>query len=491
MRARQPSIADSLIAAGTLLDARYRIDAPVRRMATASIHVATHRNGSTAWLKLPITKAHGALLDREASVANTIGSPLLVRDDGTTPDGVPYLVLDPPEGESLASLRARARAGARLSLARVMTAGDALARVVASLHALGYVTGGLHEEDVLVFANGEIALLDLHALEPISGAGVAADVQHVVRVLSALLADVAEPGGAGRAAIEAALATTHVDVAALQLAWRVASPEPIATPTRIRPGSFADIPSSAGFDDLPAAHRAPAPHSTPLAMTAGRELETDPEGSMIGYLRSAVASVAPPSGARERVVLDDPLSNVRELPRLLRSARHPTHEPAARSRYGRLVGASLAALAGVLMVAAGVFALSPRAGAEQAPATTVALEAKTAAAAAASPPVALPPAVEPRAASVDPPAPAALAAPAVEDDLQLTTLLRSEAAPPGRDVLIDGAVVGKTPLSVAVPCGQHALQMVAGAPKQRVELPCGGESVVRYDAKGHWSLRSR
>ncbi len=58
-------------------------------------------------------------------------------------------------------------------------------------------------------------------------------------------------------------------------------------------------------------------------------------------------------------------------------------------------------------------------------------------------------------------------------------------------LMVAAVMVGTTPLNVAVPCGAHALQMVAGATKQAVELPCGGESVVRYDAKGHWMLRSK
>src|SRR4051794_2723423 len=105
---------------GALLDGRYRLDALVHRSATATIHVATHRNGSTAWLKLPVSpevaRAHAELLALEASIANTIGSPLVVRDDGTTRDGIPYLVIDPPDAETLATLRARAKKGTRLPL---------------------------------------------------------------------------------------------------------------------------------------------------------------------------------------------------------------------------------------------------------------------------------------------------------------------------------------------------------------------------------------
>jgi len=65
----------------------------------------------------------------------------------------------------------------------------------------------------------------------------------------------------------------------------------------------------------------------------------------------------------------------------------------------------------------------------------------------------------------------------------------TDGAPVGRDVFLDGTSVGKTPLHVSVPCGQHSLQMVAGAPKVAVELPCGGARMIRYDKAGHWALK--
>ena len=68
---------------------QYRLERRVHRAPNATIHLATHRNGSTAWLKLPFAKKDSEAIAREASIANTIGSPLLVRDDGTTRDGLP------------------------------------------------------------------------------------------------------------------------------------------------------------------------------------------------------------------------------------------------------------------------------------------------------------------------------------------------------------------------------------------------------------------
>jgi hypothetical protein len=485
MREGQPStadsLADSLMRARALLDGRYRLDALVRRSTTTTIHVATHRNGSTAWLKLPVSAAHAAVLELEARIANSIGSPLIVRDDGTTPDGVPYLVLDPPEADSVAVLRARGKAGTRRTLARVMTAGDALARVVASIHAMGYVTAGLADDDVLVFANGDVALLDLHAMALATAPGIAADVKHVRRVLSALVSDVADPasthaGAPARTLIDGALAAGYPDVLALQAAWRAAALEPIAPPSRVRSGSLADIPSA---PHLPA-------HETPQSMSLDDDRQRASDGSVINFLRSGVPSVRPAAvGPRERPVMYDPLSKAPEMPRLVQAtsqvAASNARSPMSRALVGTLIGTSLmAVLAGMaFMMSASSGPPSPRRGA-----AASALEAPVdGPVAKASPPVAT-------VVAALAPAPSAASTGDSDDELQLTAMLRTEGAPPDRDVFVDGKAVGKTPLSVAVPCGSHTLQMVAGAPKQPVELPCGGSRVVRYDAKGRWSLRA-
>ena len=432
MNERGPSIAESLIAAGALLDERYRLDTLVRRSTTATIHVATHRNGSTVWLKLPVSTANAARMALEGRIANALGAPLVVRDDGKTPNGVPYLVIDPPDAESVATLRGRGRAGTKLPLARIMTTGDALARVVATVHAMGQVTAGLDDEDVLVFTSGDVALLDLHALTPATPARLAADVKHVARVLSALLTDAAETTASTTEAIAGVLAAPYPDVASLQAAWRAAAPEPIFPPARLRSGSLTDIPVSGQLSAL----------ETPLSVTV------------------------------------EPLS---EPPQMVQ----PPLTRAARGR-GQLV--AVVAVPLLALVTGAAFLAAPPDGAPErskSPATA-ALQAKLALPEApAAPPVLITAQTTPAA---SPPAAIAAASPPAAE-LDMSTHLRSENAPAGREVLIDGKPVGKTPLDVSVPCGRHALQMVAGAPKQSVHLPCSGQRVVRYDAKGHWSLK--
>jgi eukaryotic-like serine/threonine-protein kinase len=508
MRARQPSIAESLMDARTLLDGRYRLDVLVRRSATTTIHVATHRNGSTAWLKLPLSPAHAELIALEARIANAIGSPLVVRDDGTTPEGMPYLVLDPPEAESLAALRASGRTGARLPVARVMTAGDALVRVVMSVHAMGFVTAGLEDEDILVFPSGDVALLDLHALVPAHPAGVAADMTRLRGALAGLVADVldASPTAPIRAALDRALAAAHPDLAALQAAWRAASPEPVGLPARARSGSLADIPSVPPF----------AAQDTPLSVSVHDEpaRERDTEGSMIGYLRSGgVPSVPPEAQApQDRAVMYDPLSKMAEVPRLVQAASR-TPEPEPRSGSALLVGILVAVPLLALLAGASWWRLSTSgvtrgeaseiAATATAPPTSIALPTSLPTSTAPPTSTSLPTSTSTSPpTSTDPspkasPPPAVLASAAASgapvappaDEIELTSLLRSESAPPDRDVFIDGKSVGKTPLRASVPCGRHDLQTVAGGAKHAVELPCGGERVIVYDAKGHWTLQ--
>jgi hypothetical protein len=374
-----------------------------------------------------------------------------------------------------------------MPLGYVMTIGDALARVAASLHALGYGLGGLEDEDVLVFANGDIALLDLHALSPATPQGIAADVRSLLRVLSALVADVADTNipRATRASIEGALAASYPDVSALSAAWRAAAPEPIALPARMRMGSLADV-----SETLPAV---PASWPTDAVARGAAPPAKDPDGSVIGFLRSAEKLSNAPApivvGPRERAAMYDPLSKVPEMPRLVQASLRPpvAAEASAASRRAVLIASAVAGppllaaiVVGVLFIASsGPAAKIDPSAAKKAPVPKAAITA----------PVTPVVSVAPVASVVT--APEASASSASPDELQLETVLRTDGAPPDRDVFIDGKVIGKTPLAeTTVPCGRHTLQMVAGAPLASVELPCGGKRVVRYDAKGHWSLKA-
>jgi hypothetical protein len=216
--------------------------------------------------------------------------------------------------------------------------------------------------------------------------------------------------------------------------------------------------------------------------------QKDPDGSVIGFLRSG-SLPAPPVGSpelgpRERPMMYDPLSKVVDMPRLVTAtSRHAPIEGRAPARRSLLVAAvvvpPLLALAAVVVAVMGTSGVETRERADTGPETETRSDTGTATAAAA--------ATGPASATTES-APVIDAAP--EEELQLETALKTEGAPPDRDVFLDTKKIGRTPLDVRVPCGHHTLQMVAGAPLQSVELPCGGTRVVRYDTKGHWSLKA-
>jgi hypothetical protein len=313
---------------------------------------------------------------------------------------------------------------------------------------------------------------------------VAADVTRVLAVLSALLADVAEKAEtpAAAAALQAMVAASYPDVAALQLAWRGASPQPIEAPVRMRPGSLADIPSSG---------RLP-PHDSPLALSIRNEAPRETENSMIGYLRSGGVPSLRPVAPRERAVMYDPLSKVAEVSRLVQATSHVV-EPEARSSKGRgwrgvAMASGAVAGAAVLVLASGSRSALD-APELQAPPHVTGVRVVTPSPTDAAVEILELEAPDASADTSGTSGSAAATAPSSGEELELTAMLRTTNAPPNRDVFIDGVSVGKTPLETSVPCGRHMLQMVAGATKLPIELPCGGQRVISYDASGRWNVK--
>jgi hypothetical protein len=65
-----------------------------------------------------------------------------------------------------------------------------------------------------------------------------------------------------------------------------------------------------------------------------------------------------------------------------------------------------------------------------------------------------------------------------------TGLLKTTYAPDGRRVFVDGRVVGQTPLAARVPCGRHTVRIGSTGGTLTVDVPCGGERLVRFE-EGH------
>ncbi len=108
-----------------LVGGRFRVDGIIHQSSTSVVYDTTHRNGVRAWIKVPLAREHIDGIRREGLLANAIGTALRVRDDGTGEDGLPYLVLEACNGESVALLLEKARAP--LAFERAMRIGHSLA----------------------------------------------------------------------------------------------------------------------------------------------------------------------------------------------------------------------------------------------------------------------------------------------------------------------------------------------------------------------------
>src|SRR6185369_11312071 len=128
---------------GLVLNGKWRLDALLGIGGMAAVYGATHRNGNRVAIK--VLHAHCAVnenirtrFQREGYVANKIEHPGAVRvlDDDRTADGVPFLVMDLLEGETL---EARLNREGRLAPGEALAICYRLLDVLSSAHAKGIV----------------------------------------------------------------------------------------------------------------------------------------------------------------------------------------------------------------------------------------------------------------------------------------------------------------------------------------------------------------
>lgn len=423
-----------------IVASRYRLGRVIRESEKAIVYDATHRNGASVWLKIASSGAHAGAILAEGKIANTIGSSLVVRDDGTTEDGLPYLVLDPIDGVNLAELRA---SGAEP--ARVAAAEKAVGSLFHAIEEQGYGVGtALDEDTVLVLPNGKVGLLALDAIVPMSDEAVA------------------EAEEARKAHAPARGQAPRLDTTA-----------PLVKNT-----------PDAGFGV-----------TTPMAMSLEPENQ---DGSRIAYLAQitepSVAVPLAPKSAPEAVA--SPLEKVRELPRVVRAVS-VTEQKESGPRFvvpGILLAAAVIALG--VGVGAKVF-LASRASAATAmpppqpapttieipnddlPTTTNADAPPTAKNAKSDGPA------EGDAGTIeidDAPTAKGHATPAI--DGWRFGALRTVGGQPGMRIVIDGKPAGVTPLDTRVSCGTRQIQL--GTRIHPVVVPCKGERVLVIDPNGSW-----
>jgi serine/threonine-protein kinase len=156
------SIADPRL--GTCVGEKWRLDRVLGAGGAAVVYAATHRNGNVVAIKILRPHLVGdpdlvGRFTREGHVGNRIAGPGVVRtlDDGTTEDGLPFLVMEMLRGESLAE---RIATQGRLSTGEAVRILDAVLAVLALAHAVGLVHRDIKPENVFLTEEGGVKLLD-------------------------------------------------------------------------------------------------------------------------------------------------------------------------------------------------------------------------------------------------------------------------------------------------------------------------------------------
>jgi serine/threonine-protein kinase len=152
---------------GALLDGRYRLGRPLGSGATAVVFSARDTdNRSVAVKLLDVPYAADAELARrlrsEARISSEVRHPGIVAclGQGTLHDGSPYVVFERVRGDSLLALFRR---WGRLSVGEALVVAQRAARILAAVHAAGYVHRDVKPEHIMLCSDGpqlSVRLLD-------------------------------------------------------------------------------------------------------------------------------------------------------------------------------------------------------------------------------------------------------------------------------------------------------------------------------------------
>ncbi len=150
---------------GTVIGAKWRVDALLGSGSMAAVYGVTHRNGARAALKIlhPTLCTDPAVCERflgEGYLTNSVKHPGIVRvlDDGATDDGCVFLVMDLLEGETLEAYRQRC--GGRIPLIESLNIGEQLMDVLSAVHHAGIIHRDLKPQNVFLCEDGTLKLLD-------------------------------------------------------------------------------------------------------------------------------------------------------------------------------------------------------------------------------------------------------------------------------------------------------------------------------------------
>lgn len=150
---------------GEVVLGKWRLERLVGIGGMAAVFEAVHRNGSHVAIKIlhPDLAGSDEIRERflaEGYAANRVAHPgvVTVRDEGTTPDGAVFLVMDLLRGQTLAHRLEERRQP--FSTREVLEISSQLLDVLVHAHGRGVVHRDVKPENVLITPEGRVRLLD-------------------------------------------------------------------------------------------------------------------------------------------------------------------------------------------------------------------------------------------------------------------------------------------------------------------------------------------
>jgi serine/threonine-protein kinase len=149
---------------GTVLKGKWTLDRLIGVGGMAAVYAATHEIGRREAIKILHSDAASsqALVERfrrEAKVANQFRHPgaVEIRDVDVTDDGLPFLVMDLLEGESL---EARMHKSPPLDLERILAIADDALDVLVAAHSAGVIHRDIKPSNLFIQNDGRLRVLD-------------------------------------------------------------------------------------------------------------------------------------------------------------------------------------------------------------------------------------------------------------------------------------------------------------------------------------------
>lgn len=150
---------------GSVIKQKWRIDQLIGLGGMSAVYAATHRTGHKVAIKVlhaalaPIAEVR-ARFRQEPYLANRVTHEGITRvlDDDVAEDGVPFVVMELLDGETLDELARRS--GGRLPTEESLWIADRLLDILVASHAVGVLHRDVKPQNVVVTRGGAIKLLD-------------------------------------------------------------------------------------------------------------------------------------------------------------------------------------------------------------------------------------------------------------------------------------------------------------------------------------------